>query len=107
MKKLKIVIILIGILISCSAFSQSDKLNTCDSIRNNQSLQIFNFKTVVTKNKALIDEIQLDNQALEKNLEEVQLHLQKTKKTTKILIPITLFVGIFSGYLVGYFTTKN
>ena len=107
-EKIKIVIVLIGIFISCTAFSQTEQqLNTCDSIRNNQSLQILNFRKVVTKNTSLINEIQLDNQALEKNLEVANLHLSKNKKTTKILIATTLFVGIFSGYLVGYFTIKE
>lgn len=121
MKYLKIIFFLLTIFITCTAFSQSNvgismvnttevlqqQLNTCDSVKNNQTLQILNFRKVVSKDKTLINEIQLDNQALEKNLELVTLHLQKTKKTTKILIATTLFVGIFSGYLVGYFTTKE
>lgn len=95
--------------IKCFTYEQSRKIikdlkkgQLCDSISQNQALQIINFKSVVVNNDRQIEikNGQISTQKTELNKKNLQLKV--LKKVSKFGIP-SAFLG---GFLLAYLSKK-
>jgi len=71
-----------------------------DSLINNYSLQIINFKEVISKQEAqhILSTKEVDR--LSKELNTTKLKLKVSKKLSTIGIPAAVIIGIFTGILI-------
>jgi len=77
------------------------RLDICDSITQNQALQIINFKSIAEKDK---EEIKLhinkiNNQ--EKEINKISLKLKISKKLTIIGVPTAIVGGVIGGFILS------
>ena len=118
MKYIKLIVLLITILtINSTAFTQTSsdslkcftyeqareianklkKAHLCDSIAQNQALQIFNYKSVLDKDNKIID---LNNEMLDKQQKQIKvlgIKLKISKRLTFIGVPSAIIGGILIG----------
>ena len=93
--------------VKCFSYEQCRKIaadlkkgEICDSISQNQELQILNFKEILRKDEEVI---LLNNEKIgrqEKELNTLNLKFKISKMTTKIGIPTAIIGGFFIGYLI-------
>ena len=90
--------------LKCFSYSQAKQImkdlkrgEICDSISQNQELQIINFKSILSKSNEQINLLQTNNDELNKSLLNANRRLKMSVSLTKYGIPI----GIGAGFIVG------
>ena len=94
--------------IKCFTYEQVRKItkkikdvNLCDSIVQNQELQIINFKEVLKKDDAIIIETNKRLLDVTKTLNTTKLKLKISKRLTFFGVPIALGGGLLLGVLMS------
>jgi hypothetical protein len=78
-------------------FADIKKGQLCDSISQNQELQIINFKQIVINDKEQISLLNDDNAKVRESLEKTKKVLAISKKVSFYGIPAALIVGFIVG----------
>ena len=73
----------------------------CDSISQNQALQIINFKTIVKKDEDQITIMKAQEEKIQDELDKTRLRLRLNKKITSFGLPGAAAVGIILGILIA------
>ena len=73
----------------------------CDSIAQNQGLQIINFKEIVGKDKQQINLMKEHEMKLQEELNTTRLRLKINKKITSFGIPGAIAAGIIAGIIIA------
>ncbi len=122
MKYIKLIVLLATILIlrsiaftqtssdslKCFTYAQAKeianklkKATLCDSISQNQALQIIHFKSVLDKDSKIIalNDIMIDGQ--KKSINTLNLKLKISKKLTIIGVPTAVIGGFITGFILS------
>ena len=77
------------------------KSSLCDSISQNQALQIIHFKSVLDKDSKIIalNDIMIDDQ--KKSINKLNLKLEVSKKLTIIGVPTAVIAGFIAGFIIS------
>ena len=93
--------------IKCFTYEQTRKITAsikkgvvCDSIAQNQSLQILNFKSIVRTSNEQLSLISTKLSDTERTLDKTMLKLKISKKLTTYGIPSALLGGFLIGILL-------
>ena len=81
-------------------FKDLKKGQLCDSIRGIQSLQIVNFREIVTNNKESITLLTESNENISKKLNVANTKLKVQRRLTMFGVPVALGVGFVVGILL-------
>jgi hypothetical protein len=73
----------------------------CDSIAQNQELQIINFREIVGKDQEQINLMKGQEKKIQDELDKTKLRLKINKKITSYGIPGAAAVGILVGFLIA------
>ena len=93
--------------IKCFTYEQTRKITAsikkgavCDSIAQNQALQILNFKSIVRTSNEQMSLVSTKLSDTERTLDKTMLKLKISKKLTTYGIPSALLGGLFIGYVL-------